>query len=108
MLCMLQTCTFTASNWQHEFCILSRREAKASSYLISIIFQSQPTQCQKPQNFRLFEGRLGRFREQKPCKCKMSNSTSGMEIFSVSEKKKKSLGLLLSPILKHIYWKNQL
>lgn len=37
--------------------------------------------------------------EQKPCKCKCLDSSSGMAIFQHQQKKKKSLDLLPSPIL---------
>lgn len=96
---MLQTCTFIASNWQYEFCAFYLEESVQYLHVWSPLYSRISfIQCQKPQNIRLFEGRLGRFLWAKALQMQMSEFYFWHGNFSASEKKK-SLGLLLSPIL---------
>ena len=52
-----------------------------------------------PKTLDSLKGDWEDFFEQKPCKCKCLDSSSGMAILQHQQKKKKSLDLLPSPIL---------
>lgn len=89
VLCMLQTYTFIASNWQYEFCAFCLEESVHLHIWSPSYSRVSFIQCQKPQNFRLFEGRLGRFLWAKALQMQMSELYFWHGNFSASEKKKK-------------------
>ena len=98
--CMLQTCTLIASNWQYEFCAFYLEERVQYLHVWSPSYSRVSfIQCQRPQNIRLFERRLGRFLWAKALQMQMSGLFFWHGNSSASAKKKKSLDLLPSPIL---------